>query len=78
MLVMVGSLNVEVTWLACGMVKAMNATSMAIQGINQELSQVRKVVLENRAAIDYLLLWHNHGCRNLKECALLIFLTILN
>ncbi|KAK1330269.1 hypothetical protein QTO34_010457 [Cnephaeus nilssonii] len=66
MLVMGGFLNVEVTWLACGMVKAQNTTSRATQGTNQELSQAREAVLENRAAIDYLLLWHNHGCEELK------------
>lgn len=74
---MAGSLNAEVTRLACGMVKALNATSRAIQGLNQELSQAREAVLENQAAID-LLLQQNPIVRNLKECAVLIVLTILN
>ncbi|KAK1338145.1 LOW QUALITY PROTEIN: hypothetical protein QTO34_001255, partial [Cnephaeus nilssonii] len=42
-----GSLNVEVTQLACGMVKALNATSRAIQGINQELSQILEAQCTN-------------------------------
>ncbi|KAF6104210.1 hypothetical protein HJG60_011217 [Phyllostomus discolor] len=48
------------------MVKALNATSQAISAISQELGQVREAVLENRAAIDYLLLRHNHGCEEFK------------
>lgn len=64
--------------LACSMVKAINATSSAIHGINQKLSQVREAVLENREAINYLLLQHTTIMRNLKECVVLTFLTILN
>ena len=41
-------------------------TSQAISAISQELGQVREVVLENRAAIDYLLLRHNYGCEEFK------------
>ena len=44
----------------------MNATSQAISAISQELGQVREAVLENRAAIDCLLLRHNHGCEDFK------------
>ena len=44
----------------------MDATSQAISAISQELGQIREVVLENRAAIDYLLLRHNHGCEEFK------------
>lgn len=73
---MVGSLNVEVTQLTCSMVKALKATFRAVHGISQELSQVREAVLENWAAIDYLLLQHTTVVRNLKELS--TFLTILN
>ena len=48
------------------MAKALNATSQAISAISQELGQVREAVLENRAAIDHLLLRHNHGCEEFK------------
>ena len=44
----------------------MDATSQAISAISQELGQVREAVLENRAAIDCLLLRHNHGCEDFK------------
>lgn len=44
----------------------MDATSQAISAISQELGQIREVVLENRAAVDYLLLRHNHGCEEFK------------
>ena len=59
-------LNVEISKLACAMAKALNATSQAISAISQELGQVREAVLENRAAIDCLLLRHNHGCEEFK------------
>ena len=50
------------------MVKALNATlqPISVPFISQELGQVRETVLENRAAIDYLLLRHNHGCEEFK------------
>ena len=48
------------------MAKASNATSQAISAVSQELGQVREAVLENRAAIDCLLLRHNHGCGEFK------------
>ena len=63
---MVTYLNVKISRLACSMVKALNATSQAISAISQELGQVREAVLENRAAIDCLLLRHNHGCEDFK------------
>ncbi|KAF6323388.1 hypothetical protein mRhiFer1_008366 [Rhinolophus ferrumequinum] len=58
------ALNVEISHIACSMAKALNATSQAIHAMGQELGQVREAVLENRAAIDYLLLKHNQGCEN--------------
>ena len=63
---MVTYLNVEISRLACTMAKALNATSEAISAISQELGQVREAVLENHAAVDYLLLRHNHGCEEFK------------
>ena len=48
------------------MAKALNATFQAISAVSQELGQVREAVLENRAAIDCLLLRHNHGCEEFK------------
>lgn len=66
MSVMVTSPSVEIGRVACSMVKALNTTSRAISAINQELRQVGQAVLENRAALDYLLLRHNHGCEEFK------------
>ena len=63
---MVAYLNVEVSRLAWAMAKALNATSPAIRAIGQEPGQIREAALENRAAIDYLLLRHNHGCEQFK------------
>lgn len=48
------------------MAKALKATSQAFHAIGQELGQVRETVLENRAAVDCLLLRHNHGCKEFK------------
>ena len=63
---MVTYLNVKIIRLAGAMAKAFNTTSHATSAISQELGQVREAVLENRAAIDYLLLRHNHGCEEFK------------
>ena len=63
---MVTYLNVKISKLTCAVAKALNATSQAISAISQELGQVREAVLENRAAIDHLLLRHNHGCEQFK------------
>ncbi|XP_035752615.1 uncharacterized protein LOC118452534 [Egretta garzetta] len=52
--------------LACALVKNINYTSQALSVIQEELSQIRQAALENRAAIDYLLLRHNHGCKEFK------------
>ena len=63
---MVTYLNVEINRSACTVEKALNATSQAISAISQELGKVREAVLENCAAIDYLILRHNHGCEEFK------------
>ena len=44
----------------------MDATSQAISAISQELGQIREALLENRVAVDYLLLRQNHGCEEFK------------
>ncbi|XP_059570322.1 syncytin-B-like [Alligator mississippiensis] len=53
--------------LACVLAKGLNATSRALSALNAEQKQLRDAVLENRAAINYLLLRHNLGCETLKE-----------
>ncbi|PKU33660.1 hypothetical protein llap_16041 [Limosa lapponica baueri] len=52
--------------LACALVKNINYTSQALSTIEEELGQLRQSTLENRAAIDYLLLRHNHGCEEFQ------------
>lgn len=52
--------------LACTLAKSLNTTSHALDALNKELRQVREATLENRAAIDYLLLRHNHGCEEFR------------
>ncbi|XP_042328110.1 uncharacterized protein LOC121933000 [Sceloporus undulatus] len=48
--------------LACWAVKSLNTTSTAISLLNQEQSELRRGLLQNRAAIDYLLLLHHKEC----------------
>lgn len=58
------ALNVEISHIARSMAKVLNATWQAIHAMGQVLGQVREALLENRAAIDCLLLKHNKGCEN--------------
>lgn len=53
--------------LACTLAKSLNATPQALDTLNQELRQVREATLKNRAAIDYLLLRHNDGCKEFRS-----------
>ncbi|XP_059580914.1 syncytin-A-like [Alligator mississippiensis] len=58
--------NRNLNAVACVLAKGLNATSRALSALNAEQKQLRDAVLENRAAIDYLLLRHNLGCETLK------------
>ncbi|XP_075302512.1 uncharacterized protein LOC142365547 isoform X1 [Opisthocomus hoazin] len=51
--------------LACLVAKEINATSKMISELTQDMDSVRHAVLQNRAAIDVLLLAHGHGCEDL-------------
>ncbi|XP_021092216.1 uncharacterized protein LOC110344008 [Heterocephalus glaber] len=53
--------------LSCKVVKGLNATSSALALINQELQEDQQAMLDNRAAIDYLLLFHHLGCEKIKN-----------
>lgn len=57
-------LNVEMKRTACSMTKA---TSQATHAIGEGLGLVTEVVLENRAAMNYLLPRSNHGCEEFEE-----------
>ncbi|XP_069465747.1 syncytin-A-like [Ambystoma mexicanum] len=48
--------------LACLVVKGLNHTSQALEELLLDSKVIRKATLQNRAAIDYLLLKHNLGC----------------
>nr|ATY46613.1 envelope protein Mab3 [Mabuya sp. NRPS-2014] len=53
--------------VACSLAKTINATSTAISALNREQQQLRHTVLDNRAALDYLLLLHNKGCEVVNQ-----------
>ncbi|XP_063176509.1 uncharacterized protein LOC134508611 [Chroicocephalus ridibundus] len=50
--------------IACWVVKQANATSRILSEMAEDLSTVQHAVLQNRAAIDFLLLAHGHGCED--------------
>ncbi|XP_039220534.1 uncharacterized protein LOC120317760 [Crotalus tigris] len=54
--------HVNINSVACNLAKTINATSIALSAINQEMIELRKAILQNRAAIDYLLLRQHMGC----------------
>ncbi|NXW12075.1 ERB1 protein, partial [Fregetta grallaria] len=52
--------------LACWSAKQMNLTSSMLTELLQDMDSLRHAVLQNRAAIDFLLLAHGHGCEEFK------------
>ncbi|XP_029445548.1 uncharacterized protein LOC115084604 [Rhinatrema bivittatum] len=59
--------DIQVTKLACNLAKSINATSHAIALLNQEQSALRNAILNNRGAIDFLLLQHHYGCEVMPD-----------
>lgn len=53
--------------LACWSVKAINTTSSAIALLHSEQKDLCDAVLQNQAAIDYLLMSHHVGCALFKD-----------
>lgn len=53
---------VELGTLECWVAKQANLTSTAISDLLEDETITRKAALQNRAAIDYLLLLHNRDC----------------
>ncbi|XP_074807277.1 neuronal membrane glycoprotein M6-a isoform X1 [Natator depressus] len=53
--------------LACFAAKAINTTSKAIALLNAEQHELRDAILDNRAAIDFLLLKHHLGCSTFRH-----------
>ncbi|XP_054852471.1 uncharacterized protein LOC129341350 [Eublepharis macularius] len=56
--------NIDV--LACLVVKGMNKTSKALNNMLQDLKATERATIQNRMAIDYLLLKANHGCETFE------------
>ncbi|XP_049649677.1 uncharacterized protein LOC126035290 isoform X1 [Accipiter gentilis] len=52
--------------LACWSVKQARATSEVLEEMMQDMSSLRHAVLQNRAAIDFLLLAQGHGCEDVE------------
>lgn len=50
--------------LACWSVKQTNATTEVLSELLLDVDNIRHVVLQNRAAIDFLLLTQGHGCQD--------------
>lgn len=56
----------ELGELECWAVKQANLTSAALSDLLQDEQITRQATLQNRAALDYLLLLHHHSCREFK------------
>ncbi|KAG8147217.1 hypothetical protein E2320_022711 [Naja naja] len=54
--------NLQLGHLACALAKSINVTSSAIATLGDEMGEIRKSVLQNCVAIDYILLRMGHGC----------------
>ncbi|XP_065589070.1 MLV-related proviral Env polyprotein-like [Cyrtonyx montezumae] len=55
----------EIERLACWSVKQANLTTSLLSDLLTDVASVRHAVLQNRAAIDFLLLAHGHGCEDI-------------
>lgn len=56
----------EIERLACWSVKQANLTSLVLNAMLEDMNSVRHAVLQNRAAIDFLLLAQGHGCQDVE------------
>lgn len=54
------------TRLGCWLAKQTNATSIALSGLLLHVDSIKHATLQNRVAIDFLLLAHGHGCQDLE------------
>nr|QZL13667.1 envelope protein [Avian leukosis virus] len=54
----------EIERLACWSVKQANLTTSFLGDLLDDVTSIRHAVLQNRAAIDFLLLAHGHGCED--------------
>nr|QRI43617.1 envelope protein [Avian leukosis virus] len=56
----------EIERLACWSVKQANLTSLILNAMLEDTNSIRHAVLQNRAAIDFLLLAQGHGCQDVE------------
>nr|ADO33893.1 envelope protein [Avian leukosis virus] len=56
----------EIERLACWSVKQANLTSLTLNAMLEDMNSIRHAVLQNRAAIDFLLLAQGHGCQDVE------------
>ncbi|XP_059717972.1 uncharacterized protein LOC132335432 [Haemorhous mexicanus] len=56
----------ELSHLGCWLSKQANATSAALSDLLADEETTRHATLQNRAAIDFLLLAHGHGCEDFE------------
>ncbi|NWS50574.1 SYCY2 protein, partial [Probosciger aterrimus] len=56
--------NANLQKLACWAAKQANLTSKVLTELLEDIDSNRKAILQNRAAIDFLLLAHGHGCED--------------
>ncbi|CAI5799393.1 Hypothetical predicted protein [Podarcis lilfordi] len=59
--------SMNINSLACSAAKALNFTSQALHLLNKEQSELHHGLLQNRAAIDYLLMLHHYGCEQVND-----------
>ncbi|XP_064272577.1 uncharacterized protein LOC135298693 isoform X1 [Passer domesticus] len=52
--------------MGCWLSKHAQSVSLALSDMLQDMNSVRQATLQNRAAIDYLLLAHGHGCKEFE------------
>ncbi|XP_064258597.1 uncharacterized protein LOC135289133 [Passer domesticus] len=52
--------------MGCWLSKHAQSISLALSDMLQDMNSVRQATLQNRAAIDYLLLAHGHGCKEFE------------
>lgn len=56
----------EIERLACWSVKQANVTTAVLSELLMDVNNIRHAVLQNRAAIDFLLLAQGHGCKDFE------------
>lgn len=54
----------QIEKLACWTIKQSNKTSLILDALLEDMNSTRHAILQNRAAIDFLLLAQGHGCRD--------------